>query len=213
MALKFKENYNGMFIRFRKKRMAKFYALLSPSGDSRVLDIGGMPSTWNEESQCDRDFPVTLINLRRLEDFGGERFTAVVGDATNLPFGDKSFDIAFSNSVIEHLGSWDVQVRFAQEVSRVAPKFWVQTPAKSFPIEPHYLAPFIHYFPKKIQRLLVRNFTVWGWSVRPNTAQVDSILDELRLLSYREFVRLFPNCAILKEKFLGLTKSYIAVRA
>jgi hypothetical protein len=88
----------------------------------------------------------------------------------------------------------------------------VQTPSRWFPIEPHLIAPFIHYFSKRIQRRLIRYFTVWGWLTRPTQHQITAFLDEVRLLTYREMVELFPDCSILRERILGLTKSFIAVR-
>jgi hypothetical protein len=41
---------------------------------------------------------------------------------------------------------------------------------------------------------------------------VEAFLDEVRLLTLDEMRVLFPDCTILRERFLGWTKSYIAVR-
>ncbi len=59
---------------------------------------------------------------------------------------------------------------------------------------------------------MLRNWTVWGWLVRPSNEQVEDALDEIRLLSHHEMLVLFSECAIERERFFGLTKSYIAVR-
>ena len=118
-----------------------------------------------------------------------------------------------SNSVIEHLGSWEAQVRFANEALRVGRRLWIQTPAREFPIEPHYLAPFVHWLPPARRRQLIRNFTLRGLIDRPNPQQVDEMLREIRLLRRSEFVDLFPGCRIKAERFAGLTKSHIAIRA
>ena len=67
----------------------------------------------------------------------------MVGDGCALKFPDKSYDIAFSNSVIEHVGSWERQQAFAKDIRRVGKAIWVQTPARECLIEPHYLAPFL----------------------------------------------------------------------
>jgi hypothetical protein len=79
-------------------------------------------------------------------------------------------------------------------------------------IEPHLIAPLVHFFPKAIQRRLIRHFTVWGWLRKPTAQQVEDFLSEVRLLSHREMVELFPDCEIVAEKVLGLTKSYVAIR-
>jgi SAM-dependent methyltransferase len=187
--------------------MKRFFATMMPSRDVRVLDIGGTVQTWNDESEPSQ-FSVTLLNVRCDGRLDGGRFRAVEGDAKRLPFPDNTFDIAFSNSVIEHVGSWDEQRAFAREARRVARRLWIQTPARSFPIEAHLLAPYIQYLPKKVQHRIAR------WTPRglltPDV--VHEIVDEVRLLTFREFQQLFPDCHIVRERFFGMTKSYIAVR-
>lgn len=201
------------FAIFRLRRMKLFYARFRPSEKTRLLDIGGAPNTWLSESRYQR-VPVTLVNLRFPDPavFTDGRFTAVKADATCLPFADESFDIAFSNSVIEHMTTWEQQQAFASEARRVAAKLWVQTPARCFPIEPHLLAPFFQYLPRKLQLRTARYFTLWGLLTKPTRAQIEQMLSDIRLLTYREMEHLFPDCIIEKERFLGLTKSYVALR-
>jgi hypothetical protein len=204
---------NKVFLLFRRRRMKTFIALFAPSNETRVLDIGGAPNTWLNESCSEIEFPVTLLNLRypdsRLAD---DRFTPVSGDATDLPFADGSFEIAFSNSVIEHMTTWERQQTFAREARRVADKLWIQTPARSFPLEPHVLAPLFQYLPRRWQTCLARHFTLWGLMTKPSPERVDEMLCDIRLLTYKEMRQLFPDCRILKERLCGLTKSYVAVR-
>ena len=208
MKVTFSTLSNHVFIHFRRRRMDRFFANVAPSPESRVLDVGGTAQTWMGESNGHAQFPVTLLNIRKYDEVDSDRFTSVEADATNLPFADNAFDIAFSNSVIEHVGTWEKQQLFAREVSRVARNLWVQTPARSFPIEAHLLAPYIQYLPKKLQHRIVR------WTPRGilQPEVVHEIVDEVRLLTCGEMKRLFPDCLILKERVLGLTKSYIAVR-
>lgn len=202
------------FYIFRRRRMSRFYATFRPTPQTRLLDIGGDPYTWTSETFYTVRFPVTLLNLRfpdpaLLED---SRFTAIEGDAVRLPMDNASFDVVFSNSVIEHMTTWPRQQAFAAEARRVGRGLWIQTPARSFPIEPHLLAPFFQYLPGRLQRRMARHFTLWGLLTKPNAAQVEEMLSDIRLLTYREMRELFPNCKILKERVFGLTKSYIAVR-
>lgn len=202
------------FVIFRRRRMRRFYATVRPTSQTRLLDIGGDPHTWIFESRSCEPVPVTLVNLHfpNPAAFSESRFTAIEGDATNLPFGDRSFDIAYSNSVIEHLTTRERQEAFAREARRVARNLWIQTPARHFPIEPHLLTPFFQYLPKRLQRRLARHFTLWGLLSKPSATEIDGMISELRLLTLKEMKRLFPDCLILKERVLGLTKSYIAVR-
>ncbi|MCH7643736.1 MAG: class I SAM-dependent methyltransferase [Myxococcales bacterium] len=190
--------------------MNRFVETFRPSAETTVLDVGGTPYNWE---QIGARFPITLLNSEPLAADGlGAHYTLVQGSGTRLDFPDRSFDIAFSNSVLEHVGSLDAQRAFAKELRRVGRQLWVQTPARSFFFEPHLLTPFIHFLPLSWQRRLVRNFTLWGWITRPSRASVDRMLGELRLLDYATFRELFPDCEIHRERFFGFTKAFVAVR-
>ena len=190
--------------------MAEFARTFRPTPETRVLDVGGTPYNW---TFVEPPPAVTLLNLGPADAAAtASGFEYVDADARDLPFADDSFDIVFSNSLIEHLGTWEDQQRFAREAARVAPRLWVQTPARSFPVEPHLMTPVIHFLPKRWQRRLLRNFTVWGLLERPPREAVDGFLAEVRLLGRDELAALFPGCEVRTERFLRLPKSYIAVR-
>ena len=190
--------------------MNRFAEAFRPTAETTVLDVGGTSYNWE---QIGARFPITLLNTVPLEADGlGAHFTLVQGSGTQLEFADRSFDIAFSNSVIEHVWPLDAQRAFAEELRRVGRQVWVQTPARSFFFEPHLLAPFIHFLPLSWQRRLIRNFTLWGWATRPSQASVDRMLGELHLLDGATFRDLFPYCDIRRERFLGFTKAFVAVR-
>lgn len=157
---------------------------------------------------------MTLLNLLlpRYVPKQPAHFSDLRASGTELPYRDGAFEVAFSNSVIEHVGSFEDQARFASEIRRVAAGLWVQTPARSFLLETHLLTPFIHFLPRHLQARLVRNFTVWGWLSRPTPEVARAFVERTRLLGYREMQRLFPDCEIRRERFLGLTKAYVAVR-
>ena|GEM_PF-3897996 len=81
-----------------------------------------------------------------------------------------------------------------------------------FPIEPHVLTPFIHWLPRRLQARLLRNFTVWGLMTRPDAAARARFLDTTRMLTRTELQTLFPGAEIWTERFLGLAKSFVAVK-
>lgn len=204
--------YQVISPRFRRRRMRWMVETLRLQANEKILDIGGLPVFW-EETRLPN--PIVLLNRSFPADIAARhpRFTFVCGDGCQLPYADGEFAAVVSNSVIEHLGTGECQTRFAAEASRVGRRLWIQTPAREFFFEPHYLAPFIHWLPVSCQRRLVRNFTLRGWLSRPDQTEVDAMVKELRLLRRSEFAALFPACQIRVERFLGLPKSYIAVRA
>jgi Methyltransferase domain len=203
--------YRALGTGFRRRRMRRFERVFRPTAQTRVLDVGGTRDAWELIAAQPR---VTLLNLDRIALAGGERgrFAAVTASGLQLPHADGAFDVAFCNSVIEHVGGRDEQSALAAQLSRVARGLWVQTPARAFPIEPHLLTPFFHFLPRRWQRRLARNFTVWGWLTRPDRERARAMVDAISLLGYREFAALFPDCEIRRERFLGATKSYVAVR-
>jgi Methyltransferase domain len=198
---------------FRSRRMRLFEKTFQISAETRVLDVGGSASIWDYSTVRPR---LTILNFPSAIQSTSADLDWVAGDGRMLPFGDAAFDIAFSNSVIEHVGDEADQQAFAKELARVARHYWVQTPNRRFPVETHMMLPFIHYLPKGWQRRIVERFTIWQLLVRPSEEQrlyyIDHFLNELKLLGRRDLQRLFPEATILSEQFLGLVKSNIAVR-
>jgi hypothetical protein len=193
---------------FRKRRMRFFYRHFRVEQQTTVLDIGGREFNWTLMPFTPR---VTILNLSTQGTRSG-KFEWVIGDARRLSFPDNAFEIVYSNSVIEHLGTFDDQRRFAAECRRVGRSYFVQTPNRNFPIEPHLLTPLVHWLPKRWQARLLRNFTLWGWITRPDAAARARFLNTTRMLTRAEFQSLFPDADIRRERFLGLTKCFIATK-
>ncbi|HEY3826073.1 MAG TPA: methyltransferase domain-containing protein [Bryobacteraceae bacterium] len=193
--------------------MLRFAAELGITAETRVLDVGGTPDCWRLLPVTPR---VTLLNTPRAKDDLGGAERWVAGDGRALPFRDGAFDVVFSNSVIEHVGDADSQRRFAAEIARVGRAYWVQTPNRWFPVEQHLMTPFLHWLPQRWQRRLAPRFNLWKLLVRTTPGQkqyyVDHYLSEIRLLSTAELRKLFPDAQVVRERFLGWTKSLLAVR-
>lgn len=188
--------------------MRAFERLFLSNLTGPILDVGGAQGTWRMISASPQ---IVLLNIGPRPDALERVIEYVQGDGCDLPFEDQSFEIAFSNSVIEHLSTKERQRAFSEEIRRVGKNYYVQTPNRWFPIEPHYLTPGVHYLPKRWQVRLLRNATVWGWMTRPSREQRQRMVDEIRLLSAGEMAELFPDAIIQRERFFGLTKSIIAI--
>jgi hypothetical protein len=192
--------------------MRRFARTFAVTNETRILDVGGTPFNW---SLLDVHPHVTIVNMPRAREAFDVHFRSVFADGRALPFPDRSFDIVFSNSVIEHVGNFESQRQFAAEIARVGQSYWVQTPNRSFPVEPHLLTPFLHFLPARWQRPIARKFTVWSLIERPTLDRwefyIEHYLRDIRLLDTADLHRLFPDAKIVREQFAGLTKSLIAV--
>ena len=200
---------------FRQRRMRQFLEICRPTPETLLLDVGGNPKIWELLPPLRRP-RVVYLNLPRAFENGDDRARLVFGDGLHLPFADQSFDLVFSNSVIEHVGSEANQQTFANEIRRVGRRYWVQTPNHGFPIEQHLLTPFLHWLPTDLKAAVARKFTVWDLVARPSADSrrfyIEHFLNDIRLLRRSDVSRLFPGASILAESFGPTTKSWIAYR-
>jgi hypothetical protein len=203
--------FTALSTHFRKRRMQRFARELGITSATSVLDIGGTPECWSLLPVRPR---VTLLNTPRAKDDLGGAESWVAGDGRALPFRDASFDVVFSNSVIEHVGDRESQRRFAGEVARVGRSFWVQTPNRWFPVEQHLLTPLVHWLPRSWQRAIVPRCNLWSLLVQvtPDRRRfyIEHYLADVQLLSAGEVSELFPAARVIHERFCGWTKSLVA---
>ena len=89
-----------------------------------------------------------------------------------LPFSNAQFDIAFSNAVLEHVGSAALQRDFVNEMCRVARRVYIAVPNRLFPVEHHTALPLLHWLPKRWFRAIVRRtrFKFYGYEENLNHA-------------------------------------------
>lgn len=188
--------YTVIFKIWRAKRLEKFREVIEPAKGESILDIGGYPHTWITSPQVVDQ--IDCLNLNTYpwpeeKDFPDHRIRIMEGNGCSLRFGDKAYAIVFSNSVIEHVGDLQAQVDFAAEARRVGQRLWIQTPARECPFEPHFLTPFIHWFPPRFRKRVARYCTVWGLLEKPSRHDVEAMVNSIRLLSKKEMRRLFPD--------------------
>ncbi|HEY6255802.1 MAG TPA: class I SAM-dependent methyltransferase [Xanthobacteraceae bacterium] len=204
--------------KFRQRRLQRLLTIvdeiIAVRGTCRILDVGGWTGYWQflEPLWRDRPIHITMVNLVHVP-VPDERFSSLTGDARDLSnFDDLSFDLVHSNSVIEHVGLWRDQRKMAQEVRRLAARYFVQTPNYWFPLEPHLRTPFIHWLPEPWRAEIVKR-RACGYHPRAQSYdEARNILDDARLLDAPAMSALFPDAVIERERFAGLTKSLIAIR-
>jgi SAM-dependent methyltransferase len=176
--------------RARRRRHERFFALTRLPPGGRVLDLGcGRIGLRALEPRLD----ITGVDLAPHPEYPDPFVQADA--AAGLPFADGEFDLVYCSSVIEHVPPAR-RAAFAAELRRVGRSWYVQTPAWSFPIEPHALLPFAHWLPVRLRRRYWRLGAAGAW-------------EEIELLRRAEMEALFGPA--LPERVGPLVKSWVCV--
>lgn len=205
----------------RTRRLQPLLEMISDAhrerGAVRIIDIGGTARYWQlvpagflEEHKVS----VTIVNIPGSGlPADQDLYRFIEGDGCDLAMiEDQAFDIAHSNSVIEHVGDWERMKAFAAETHRVARKYFVQTPNYWFPLEPHCMTFFIHWIPRPARIWLVRHFRLGHWPRATSVDEAMQRIDSARLLTKNMLRSLFPSSRIRCERLFLLPKSYTAIR-
>lgn len=189
--------------RWRRRRYELFMQRCAVQPGEAILDVGagagGALERFNSVN------PITAFDRApRVEGtwLQGANVRVQSGDATSLPFADRSFPLAFSSSVIQYVPP-ERRPQFAAEIRRVSERYFVQTPNRYFPIDPHYQLPFVQFLPRAARDWLTRYFTI-GFRGAGSAS-------DFSMLTARELRSLFPEAEIHRERVLGLTKSLMAI--
>lgn len=153
---------DAVSLRSRRRKLRLFLDEMRPTPETTVLDVGadevgfggeGGESGCSTHNFFEEHYPwpgqITALGLHDGARFR-ERHPAIAyvrGDACALPFPDGSFDVVFSNAVIEHVGARVRQQAFVEEAVRVGRRVFITTPNRRFPLELHTRLPLVHWLP------------------------------------------------------------------
>ena len=177
-------------LRARDARHERIFALTGATRETRIVDIGCGTLGLRRHAP---DHDITGVDRVARPEYPGPLVVADV--LAGLPFADGEFDLAYCSSVIEHIAP-PQRAAFAAELRRVARGWYVQTPAFSFPVEPHALLPFAHWLPHALRRPYWRLGVAGEW-------------EAIELLRRAEMRALFGEP--VAERAGPLVKSWISV--
>jgi hypothetical protein len=191
----------------RAKRWNEFSRRFPDIAEMRVLDLGGTPRFWRLAPTQPAD--VTIVNLTP-EPIDERWMRYVLGDACTLEIAGE-FDLVVSNSLIEHVGGHERRTQLAQTIRAAAPHYWVQTPYRYFPIEPHWVFPGGQFLPVALAAKIPRH---WKLAYERASTDHDAVAAalEIELLSATEMRHYFPDADLWRERFAAITKSLVSVR-
>ena len=204
----FRRVLKNLSYRSRTKKLALLNSVFRPRPEDRVLDIGASGEVFLQYSLEDvYPFPSRIVagGYEAREIFAARRHYPqprfAQFDGCALPFLDQSFDLVFSNAVIEHILGPGRQERFAREVMRVGKSWFVTTPNYWYPFESHHHLPIFQFLPRPIQMEYNR---LLGTHIPRGTVQ------ELGLLSARQMRRLFPTGRVVGVRVTFWAETLVA---
>lgn len=210
MIIKFIDgNREGSFAHScRQRRHEEFMRRFPDLASMRVLDLGGTADTWRTSTL--RPLGVTLVNIApqvHIEPW----MNFVRADACSGGFGQ--YDLVFSNSLMEHLGGHARRQQFADVVQQSAPSWWIQTPYRYFPLEPHWFFPCFQFLPFKMRLEICRRWDIGHIGAHPNIRDAAEAVSSTELISATEMRAYFFTSEIWFERLAGLPKSLVAIKA
>ena len=208
---------NSFVNQFRQKRfelLKNGIEKLIQKDHFKILDIGGDIQYWKNIGWQHPACKIHLLNLYEsiVPENETHQFSSSVGNGLSLEYKKGEVDLIFSNSVIEHVGSYANQQIFAGEVRRVSDKYIVQTPSIWFPLEPHSLIPLFQFLPHPIRALLIMTFNINYFPKAKTYKAAIKVSHSTLMFTHKRFKQLFPEAEIQVERFLGIPKSYTAIK-
>jgi hypothetical protein len=207
----FVEGPDSLGEHYRARRWDLLHESFPDIESMSVIDLGGRTGMWLRAPF--RPATMHIVNLQAPPAEIPDWMRVDQGDACALS--DEvlggSYDLVFSNSVLEHVGGHAQRARFAANVHALAPRHWVQTPYRYFPVEPHWLFPGFQFLPLSMRAEISRKWPLVHFPPESRASNVRRVM-EVELLSRTEMRAYFPDSRILAEKAMGLTKSLIAVK-
>lgn len=196
----------------RHRKWSLFLSSFPPAPTTRLLDVGFSEDEHSPtDNYLERFYPnpaqITALGIDKADEFS-RRYPlvkAVTYSGSTFPFADQSFDVVWSNAVVEHVGDHDRQVAFLAEIQRVGKHGFITTPNRFFPVEVHTRVPLLHWLPKPwFDWLLVRMGKGFASG------------DYMHLSSRSQFIRMleragYRNFRIHDNRLLGFTLDFVAV--
>lgn len=184
------------------------------TGHERILDIGSEVDDQSRQilERVENKRTITAINITE-HHLNAIRSTypninVAIADGRRLPFPDKSFDLVYSNAVIEHVGDFEAQKEFASEVRRVGKRWFITTPNRAFPFEFHARMPLISWLPPDVMQKAAHR---WGYNHQRKRYEAGCDYSDVHLMTARQVQAAFPDSVVLKPRITIWPETLVVV--
>lgn len=196
----------------RNRKWRRFKEIVKFNENTKVLDVGFSDKEYSAiGNYIDKHYPypekLTALGVEQPVEFAKKypSVKAVTYDGSRFPFKDNTYDVCWSNAVIEHVGGREKQLLFIKEISRTSKVAFITTPNKYFPFEVHTRVPLLHFLPKgsfdKFLKLIGKEWAAGDYMNLLSLRDIRKLLKEAGIKDYK----------IIKNRFLIFTMDYILV--
>ena len=192
----------------RRKRYERIARLVDLRPGDRVLDVGcgtGARSiaAFNAENEI---LGVDIVDPGDVTaDHPNFRYLQL--DATDMrPLADKSFDVAISVGMLEHIRPRERLVAAIRETQRVARRYCFAVPHRYAFVEPHFVLPLFSLWPGAVKSFLIKRFRLGTQERQPSGRW-----QRINWLTRRQWSELFadPNLRIVNHWYGPLLEYYL----
>ena len=207
--------FSSLSTRSRTRKMELLRSSFDLGEGVKILDVGGQVDRAGQQLVDSHPYKrnLTVLNMRAsyLDEIARNypEVSVEQGDARKLPYPDKSFDLVYSNAVIEHVGDWQDQMAMAREVMRVGRNWFVTTPNRWYPFEFHMRLPLVSWLP---YTWMQKVGSVWSYNHGEKRYRSGQNY-RLRLLTQREMRKLFPGARVIPVRITAWPETLIATSA
>lgn len=196
--------------RLRQARYERIMDLLEVAPGDRILDLGCGPgprslAAFNRENEI---VGVDLLDEDEVT-VGQPNFSYRRLDATDLHvLPDRSFDVAVSLGMLEHIRPRERLLAAIRETQRVAGRYCFVVPHRYAFLEPHFFLPLFPLWPGWLKTFLSKRFRLGTQERRPA-----GDWQRINWLTRRQWAELFdePGLAIHNHWYGPLLQYYLIV--
>lgn len=196
----------------RARKWNRFTREIAPGPGTRTLDVGYTDLAFSTgDNYIEEHYPwprqLTALGIEEPVNFSDRypEVDVVTYDGHIFPFEDRSYDVVWSNAVIEHVGDREAQLQFLRECLRVGRRVFLTTPNRYFPVEVHTRIPFLHWLPKSVfdrfLRLVGKDYFAGDYMNLLSRNQLHDLLVEAGA----------PEAKIVRNRLFGPTVDFVVV--
>ena len=180
-----------------------------------ILDIG----TTADTSKSSNVIVKSLKNFKVYKSILDQKITSnfflktlqksITKELSSNEFNVYRSDVVISNATIEHVGSYQKQLKMIENIVKLTKKiFIIVTPNRMHPIEFHSQIPFIHWLPKKLHRkiLSIVGLSYLSKEKNLNLLKTSNIVNLMKKFNNTEYEIKYVKFLLLKSNIILIGK-------